>query len=184
MKRTRTLITLAIALVALTIGLTLSQWQDAVDLNPAPAPTGPALVLTGVQAQGFNEQGQPTYWLRALAISRYETKPPKTLLSMPWLEVHDGERQWVFTALRGRVKGQNERIMLDGRVRGYSLNSQLKIETQRLLYWPESGRVKAPHSVLIHHPGGHTRAGGMQAVVPEGRVKLTGGVTTYYVPAS
>lgn len=186
MKRLRVLITTGLALLVLAVGLTLRDWQQAMDLTETAEPRGPALIMEAVRAQGFNDNGHPEYWLRALAANRYDQPSPHTLLAMPWLELSQEGQRWQVNAEHGRVEGDNERIVLRGRVHGRRLAPQppLELETGQLRYTPSSGEVVAPGEVLIRHEGGNTRAGSLRGRIPAERVELRGGVETHYVPPS
>ncbi|GEM_PF-2440564 len=187
MKRLRVLITTGLALLVLALGLTLRDWQQAMDLARSPEPRGPALIMENVRARGFNDQGTPEYWLRALAANRYDQPSPHTLLAMPWLELSQSEQRWQINADHGRVEGENERIVLRGEVQGRRLvppQPSMELETGQLRYTPSSGEVVAPGNVLIRHEGGSTRAGSLHGRIPDDRVELRGGVETRYVPPS
>jgi len=118
MKRLRVLITTGVALLVLAVGLTLRDWERAMELAETPEPQGPALIMENVRAQGFNDNGSPEYWLRALAANRYDEPEPHTLLAMPWLELTQGQQRWQINAEQGRVEGENEHIVLRGKVHG------------------------------------------------------------------
>ena len=186
MKRLRVLITTGLAVLVLALGLTLRDWQQAMDLAQSEEPQGPTLVMEDVRAQGFNANGNPEYWLRALAANRYDRPSPHTLMTMPWLELSEGGQHWQVNAEHGRVEGDNDFIVLRGRVHGRRLGTQpsLELETEELRYTPASGEVLAPDKVLIRHQGGSTRAGSLHGRVPAERVELRGGVETRYVPPS
>ncbi len=186
MKRLRVLITTGLALLVLAVGLTLRDWRNTMDLAETSEPQGPSLIMEGVLARGFSEEGLPEYRLRALAANRYDQPSPHTLLAMPWLELRQGEQRWQINAEHGRVEGDNERIVLRGQVHGRRLVPQppLELETGQLRYTPSSGEVVAPGRVLIKHEGGSTRAGSLRGLVREDRVELLEGVETHYVPAS
>lgn len=186
MKRLRVLITTGLALLVLAVGLTLRDWQQAMELTDTAEAQGPALIMENVRARGFNENGTPEYWLRALAANRYDQPSPHTLLAMPWMELSQGEQRWRINAEHGRVEGDNELIVLRGRVHGQRLVPQppLELETGQLRYTPSSGKIVAPGEVFIRHEGGSTRAGSLQGRIPADRVKLRGGVETRYVPPS
>lgn len=187
MKRLRVLIATGLAVLVLVIGLTLRDWQRTMDLTESSEPQGPNLVMEGIQARGFSTEGRPEYWLRALAANRYDGNPPYTLLSMPWLEVREENRHWVANGQRGRVEGDNERLVLQGRVNGRRLSPPeppLALETEELRYTPDNGELIAPGPVRIEHEGGHTRAGSMRGRRTEDRLELLEGVETRYVPPS
>lgn len=186
MKRLRVLVTTGLALLVLAVGLTLRDWEQAMDLAESTEPRGPSLVMEAVQARGFNDQGRPEYRLRALAASRYVRPRPHTLMTMPWLELDQDGQRWQINAEHARVTGENERIVLQDKVYGRRLDPRprLELETGRLRYTPSSGEVVAPGEVLIRHQGGSTRAGSLHGRLPADRVELRGGVETRYVPPS
>ncbi len=186
MKRLRVLITTGLALLVLAVGLTLRDWEQAVDLAELTEPQGPSLIMEGVRAQGFNDNGRPEYRLRALAANRYDQPGPHTLMAMPWLELDQGGQRWHLNAERARLNGDTERIVLRGKVYGRRLvpRPPLELETGQLRYTPSSGEVVAPGDVLIRHEGGSTRAGSLRGRLPVERVELRGGVETRYVPPS
>lgn len=186
MKRLRVLVTTGLALLVLAVGLTLRDWEQAMDLAESTEPRGPSLVMEAVEARGFNDQGRPEYRLRALAANRYDDPKTHTLMAMPALEISNGDERWQVNAEHGRVEGSNERIVLRDKVYGRRLvpRPPMELETGQLRYTPSSGEVVAPGDVLIRHEGSSTRAGSLRGRMTTNRVELRGGVETRYVPAS
>lgn len=185
MKRRGLLSTTGLVLITLVIGLTLHEWEGAVPLDGKPPPAGPELVMEGVRAHSFNNAGTLHYRLDALALSRYEEGPPRTLLSVPSLALHDGETVWHVQALRGHVEGDNELIRLQGEVRATRRGEPpLSLDTEAVLYRPAEDIIRVPGDVLIRHQGGTTRAGALEGHLPDGRLELRQRVESRYAPAS
>lgn len=185
MKRRGLLSTTGLVLIALVIGLTLHEWEGAVPLDRKQAPSGPELVMEGVQAHSFNDQGRLHYRLDALVLSRYEEQPPRTLMSVPTLELHDDDTVWHIQSLEGLIEGDNQVIRLDGEVSAHRQGQPpLALETETIQYRPEQQQLSAPGDVLIRHQGGSTRAGALEGNLGTGRLELRQNVESRYAPAS
>lgn len=185
MRRQGLLSTTGLALIALIIGLTLHEWEDQVPLGDNTEPTGPALVVEGAEAHSFSETGELSYRLTAERLSRFEDIQ-RTEMTAPRVEVIRTDQHWTVTADNGLLEGPDNDLLLAGNVRAERHGGEpLLLTTPRLRYFPSSERVEAPEHVVIHHPGGETRAGHLQADIGTGILTLGGRVESHYeVPAS
>ena len=162
--------------------LALNEWRDR------PGPAGPerepppALIVENVSARTFTPEGHLQYDMRAERIIELDARN-ETRVDNPRLALHDPELSWEVSASEGQIRNRGREVTLQGNVEARDHGPEgLLIRTETLIYDSTEDRLHGPEEVRITHPGGETRAGGLEADTAGGVLELKQQVESRYDP--
>lgn len=182
MKKQGLLSLTGIALLALIVLMTLHEWDYATPPAPDQRPDVPTLVLEQLNATRHDESGKPVYRITASGLAWFEVTNRSTL-EAPLVEMFGNKGRWLITAKKGEMRQSEKIIDLQDEVRAQREgDAPLSLETARLVYHAEGERLVIPAAVVIHHEGGETRAGQLEADLKNGVITMADGVETRYAP--
>lgn len=169
-----------ILVVGLLVLMLLNE-LDHVRVKPeTDSSNAPDIILTGASLSTYDEAGNLQYRVTASHIEHLE-RAGATLLDEPRLELHTSRETWQVSAGSGKVDQDNRSLLLEGNVEArLDGPSAVVLKTARLLYHVREQRLELPEAVDIRHPGGHTRAGTLNADIAAGKLNMQQGVETRY----
>lgn len=184
---TRGSLWLPLAILVLLAGL--SFWiERSVNFSAsgqASTRTDPEGIMENFDALRTDETGRPHYRLSARTLKHYSNSK-LTELESPRFALLDAQASDVrVDAQQATVSADGNEVDLQGDVKvvraGQGTQSDLTMNTARLLVYPDRDLLRAPGSVLINDATLNLRAGAMEYNARQRVIKLTGRVKARYI---
>lgn len=185
MKRQGLLSVTGILLLGLVMLMTLHEWDSSETVSDQAVRQAPAILAEGITARAFSEKdGTLEYYLTASHLTQYDHKP-RTQLENPELVMANDKGNWDIRGDQGEVQNNGNLIVFTGQVIANNSAQKVQLNTEKLRYNSNQGRVIAPGPVSLQSESGTTQAGAMDADINGGILNLRKGVKSEFnAPAS
>lgn len=165
-------------LLALLVPVGLSTWllhePSAPTLRVEQPSTEPDYFLRGMHSIQTDDKGRLYQSIRAARLTHYPHNE-EVVMEAPWVELHqlDGSR-WQMAAQHGLLTDQQQELHLHGAVRIEHLDTPrpLRLETERLVLWPDREYAETDAQVRLFSPGSELLGTGMQLFGEQQRLIL------------
>lgn len=174
-------------ILLLLVLMALHDWTFNGEARQQALKTAPIITSQGVTGKVFDESGELKYRLTAERARQYDYSQ-RLQLQQPQMTIFNDNGHWLVSAEQGSMR-QGEKlsrsIVLEGDVEADHVGQQaVSISSAKIQYWPDEQKLVSPGEVLIRQQENTTRAGHLQADMVSGRLLLSEGVESHYVPAS
>lgn len=135
--------------------------------------------------RSFDQQGQLAYRLTAERSSYFESRD-QVILAAPRLRAESatGDGPWHLKANTGVLHNAERRVELHDQVVVWRDGPQGKSElrTSKLLYYPDSGRLRTDQAIVLRSPSSTTEAVGLDADLERQTYRLLSRVRSVHQP--
>lgn len=175
-----------VGLVLLIIILmTLHDWTVNLTVDQEVRHKAPLLIANGVTGKTYNDEGELEYRVRATKGKQFD-HAGQLELTQPHIVVYTKDGRWVIDANMGNMAisgNARHKIVLTGDVKARQKGTRqpLKLTSNKLYYFPDTGLLKSPGEVTLQQQHNTTHAGSMTANIQKGHVEFNKGVESLYV---
>lgn len=181
-KRRGLLSLTGIGLLGLIALMTLHEWDYSLPRGGERPEDQPSIILHGARAVSHKPDGNEEYEVEAETLTFFEIGQ-RAELTYPRVKLFGNDAQWQVSANKGEMDQDRKIIHLSGSVRARRGGTEpIEVTTDRMVYDARDERMTIPVPVEVHHPGGVTRAGELEADLEHGLLLMDEGVETRYAP--
>jgi lipopolysaccharide export system protein LptC len=167
--------------IALLLLAALTFWLERITRSPEEAPrvvrTDPDFIGENIRMTSFDDAGQPHYSLIAERIVHYPLSDVTEFVE-PRLLYETTEGELRIRAREAEAAANADDILLTGDVEverdATAQDPAMRMETDRLRYWPDSQRALSDAPVLLKHGNITAYGNGLRADNISGVLELVG----------
>lgn len=181
MRREGLLSASGVLLIGIIALMTLHEWEDHIPGLSQQQIEAPALIIEGMHADAFTEQGSLQYRLNAGELIQFDHDNSMQITG-PQLELRSPDLTWRIEARHGAMLEDGRLVVLSDGVRAHYVagESPLMLNAENLHFRPREEQLSIPGKVEITHAGGRTQAGGLSADLHGGIIELHNRVESLY----